>query len=312
MTNRRNIPHPVSLRQKILNLVIRLLTWCGIAVVYYILFYSFLDTPFESQLKEDTQVLEQQYEKLKSRYDTINRIIANLESRDRNVYISLFEAEPLSEVMTQRDESLKDSLLKVSNIRLNDFFTLKLSDFETHFNDLEKKLMLLSDSILHSDVVNYIPKIQPITNKNYTLLSTSYGMRIQPFYKSITMHRGVDFMASEGTRVYATADGTVSAVNSRKGASSGISVTITHGKSGYKTFYGHLSRASVKRGQRVRQGDIIGLTGNSGLSFVPHLHYEVLFNDVQVDPLYYFFKEVPPWDMQRLRSIASTGMQSLD
>jgi murein DD-endopeptidase MepM/ murein hydrolase activator NlpD len=126
------------------------------------------------------------------------------------------------------------------------------------------------------------------------------------------MHRGVDFMASEGTRVYATADGTVSAVNSRKGASSGISVTITHGKSGYKTFYGHLSRASVKRGQRVRQGDIIGLTGNSGLSFVPHLHYEVLFNDVQVDPLYYFFKEVPPWDMQRLRSIASTGMQSLD
>ena len=309
---KKNIDNPVSLRQKIVNLVIHLLGWIGIAVFYYIIFYSFFDTPLESRLKEETKMLEQQYAILQARYDTIDRVLHNIEDRDRNVYISLFEANPYS-IDNHNDAGLiRDSLSKMSNIKLSEIFESRVAAFERRYNQLENSLIQLVDSMPTNDVIAYIPKIKPITDKSHTLLVASYGMRIQPFYKSMTMHRGVDFAVSEGTRVYATADGTVSEVNSKKGASSGISVTIKHGKSGYTTFYGHLSRASVRKGQRVRQGDIIGLSGNSGLSFAPHLHYEVLLDGRQVDPIHYFFKEVAPWQSAQLRAVASSGMQSLD
>ena len=309
---KRNIENPVSLRQKVVNLVIHLLGWIGIAVCYYIIFYSFFDTPLESRLKEETKMLEQQYAILQARYDTIDRVLHNIEERDRNVYISLFEADPYSNDNHNNAELIRDSLSKMSNIKLSEIFESRVAAFERRYNQLENSLIQLVDSMPTNNVIAYIPKIKPITDKNNTSLVSSFGMRIQPFYKSITMHRGVDFAVSEGSRVYATADGTVSEVNSKKGASSGISVTITHGKSGYKTFYGHLSRASVRKGQRVRQGDIIGLSGNSGLSFAPHLHYEVLLNGSQVDPIHYFFNEVAPWQSAQLRAVASSGMQSLD
>ena len=68
----------------------------------------------------------------------------------------------------------------------------------------------------------------------------------------------------------------------------------------------------VKRGQTVKRGDIIALSGNSGLSFVPHLHYEVRYRDTRVDPVHYFFLELSPEEYQRIIRIALSSMQSFD
>ena len=73
-----------------------------------------------------------------------------------------------------------------------------------------------------------------------------------------------------------------------------------------------LGRIGVRRGQRVRRGDIIALSGNSGLSLAPHLHYEVRCNGMRVDPIHYFFMELSPDDYQRMMRIARSGMQSFD
>ena len=151
---------------------------------------------------------------------------------------------------------------------------------------------------------------QPVINNDLTLLTASFGMRIHPFYKSLSQHNGVDFTLPEGSRVFATADGTVTEAT-RRNSSTGLTVTIDHGN-GYQTRYGHLSKTSVKRGQKVNRGDIIALSGNSGLSLAPHLHYEVIYNGQPVDPVNYFFMELSPAEYHRLIRIAQSGMQSFD
>ena len=86
---------------------------------------------------------------------------------------------------------------------------------------------------------------------------------------------------------------------------------IDHGN-GYETSYSHLSKINVRKGQTVRRGDIIALSGDTGLSLSPHLHYEVRLNGMRVDPIHYFFMELTPTEYQRLMRIAQSGMQSFD
>ena len=135
-------------------------------------------------------------------------------------------------------------------------------------------------------------------------------MRIHPFYKTLTAHQGVDYTVPEGTRVFATADGVVKEINTRS-TTGGITVVLSHGN-GYETAYSNLSRVGVTRGQRVRRGDIIAFSGNTGLSLAPHLHYEVRKDGMRVDPIHYFFLELDPARYRRMIRIAQSGMQSFD
>ena len=143
-----------------------------------------------------------------------------------------------------------------------------------------------------------------------TLLTASYSMRIHPFYKTLQSHQGVDYTIPEGSSVFATADGVVRDVATRN-STHGLTVVIDHGN-GYETSYSHLSKTNVRRGQQVRRGDIIALSGDTGLSLSPHLHYEVRHNGMRVDPIHYFFMELSPTEYQRLIRIAQTGMQAFD
>ena len=158
--------------------------------------------------------------------------------------------------------------------------------------------------------VSYTHLIQPVINKQLTLLTASYGMRIHPFYKTLQSHQGVDYTIPEGSRVFATADGVVRDVALRN-STSGQTVVIDHGN-GYETSYSHLSKINVRKGQRVSRGEIIALSGDTGLSLSPHLHYEVRLNGMRVDPIHYFFMELTPTEYQRLMRIAQSGMQSFD
>ena len=157
---------------------------------------------------------------------------------------------------------------------------------------------------------NRIPAIQPIINKQLTLLTASYGMRIHPFYKTLQSHQGVDYTIPEGSRVFATADGVVRDAAQRN-STQGQTVVIDHGN-GYETSYSHLSKINVRKGQRVSRGEIIALSGDTGLSLSPHLHNEVRLNGMRVDPIHYFFMELTPTEYQRLMRIAQSGMQSFD
>jgi murein DD-endopeptidase MepM/ murein hydrolase activator NlpD len=112
-------------------------------------------------------------------------------------------------------------------------------------------------------------------------LTSNFGMRNSPFSGKRTMHEGIDIAARIGTPVYATAAGIVSRAQIENGY--GKLIVIDHGY-GYKTYYGHNSKLIVKVGQRVKRGDLIAASGNTGTSTGPHVHYEVRLNGVPLNP----------------------------
>lgn len=278
----------------------------------YLLFTLF-DTPEQHRLRGQNEALEAELARLEMRYDTVEQVLDNVIERDKNVFRILFESEPyaFNDSASEQRWDNYDRLSEMSESELYREMNERMASLERgqhHITRLFERVSAATDSL--GSKANNIPAIQPVLNKELTLLTAPYGMLIHPFYKSLVAHQGVDYTVPVGSRVFATADGTVKEVKTRK-TTSGRTIIINHGK-GYETQYSHLSRIDVKKGQKVRRGDIIGLTGNSGLSLSPHLHYEVRFNGMRVDPIHYFFMELSPHDYQRIIKISQSGMQSFD
>lgn len=315
--NYRKYPPPTSRTHLFGLVVVKMVVWGAvwavIAIGYYFLFSAVIDTPAEHSAKRTGRELRQQYEALSSRLDTLESVMDNVVERDKNVFRILFESEPYA--FNERFENSHwksyDKLMEMSNKELVEEARSKLVTLEQNlvrYNESGQSLLELMEE--QNKQLNSIPAIQPIVNRELTLLTASYGMRIHPFYKNLTSHQGVDYTIPEGSSVFATADGTVRNVTKRS-TSSGLSVTVSH-KGGYETVYSHLGSIDVKPGQQVKRGDIIAHTGNTGLSLSPHLHYEVKINGMRVDPIHYFFMELSPEEYARLIIIAQSGMQSFD
>lgn len=118
----------------------------------------------------------------------------------------------------------------------------------------------------------------------------SFGLRLHPVFGVERLHEGIDIANDVGTRVYATGDATVASVG-RTDAGYGIMIALNHGY-GYTTIYAHLSKVLVRSGQRVKRGDLIALSGRTGIVTGPHLHYEVRLHGVLQNPVDYFFDDV--------------------
>lgn len=134
--------------------------------------------------------------------------------------------------------------------------------------------------------VQNIPDIAPVELERVTKIIL-YGKRENPAPGQRKNHTGIDFELAKGSEVYATADGVV--VFSRFGPNYGNYIRIKHGDS-YSTQYSHLDNATVKQGDKITRGQVIGLVGNTGLSKIPHLHYEIIKDGIMVDPKDYLPK----------------------
>lgn len=120
------------------------------------------------------------------------------------------------------------------------------------------------------------------------VVTSGFGMRMHPVLKTKKLHRGIDFKVPIGTPIYATSDGTIEkVVDGTDGY--GKHLKIKHDEN-YQTLYAHLSKFNVKEGDKVKKGDIIAYSGNTGKSMKPHLHYEVKKDGKPVDPEDYFGK----------------------
>lgn len=284
-----------------------------VVLVGVYLLLTLFDTRSQYRQRQRNNTLRNELSAIELRYDTVQQVLNNVIERDNNVFRILFESEPYDFAESATDIELENRkrLSKLSEKELARELDSRIKRFESdqkHLASLCNRISVASDSI--GSKTNNIPAIQPVINTELTLLTAPYGMLIHPFYKSLASHQGVDYTVPTGSRVFATADGKVKEVKTRK-TTSGRYIIIDHG-SGYETQYSHLSRIDVKKGQKVRRGDIIGLTGNSGLSLSPHLHYEVRFNGMRVDPIHYFFMELTPHEYQRMIKISQSGMQSFD
>jgi murein DD-endopeptidase MepM/ murein hydrolase activator NlpD len=135
-----------------------------------------------------------------------------------------------------------------------------------------------------------VPAIKPTIGAK----SSGFGMRFHPIFKVQRFHSGLDFIAPEGSPVYATGDAVVQHVTTDSGY--GKLIVLDHGF-GYKTIYAHLSEFKVREGQQIKRGELIGLSGNTGISDGPHVHYEVVKNGVKMNPENFLFEDMDPRDI---------------
>jgi murein DD-endopeptidase MepM/ murein hydrolase activator NlpD len=159
-------------------------------------------------------------------------------------------------------------------------------------------------------MLSSIPSIQPIPNKNLERMASGYGWRVDPIYKIQEFHKGMDFTCPIGTAVHVTGDGVVETVDFNYGGY-GNEIIVNHGF-GYRTRYAHLSRFNVKPGQKLKRGDVIGYSGNTGKSTGPHLHYEVLKNGDVLNPVYFYYNDLKDADFEKMLKISNNPGQTLD
>lgn len=224
---------PRTPKQKAIRITFHVLVWFGAAILYYVGFSLFFDTPVEYELKHSTDQLRDEYTRLEARYDSLRTVMENVSERDRNVFNILFESDPYdfdTEYETKRLATY-ESLLDKSDRQIILELKEKVRQSEatlTKLNESYLELQRLLDTV--GDGRNRIPAIQPVINQQLTLLTASYGMRIHPFYRTLQSHQGVDYTVPEGSRVFATADGRVKEIARalrRAAPSSSITATVT-------------------------------------------------------------------------------------
>lgn len=298
---------------RLLVVSVHLLLWGTMITICFILLSIFVDMPAEYKLRHSTDELRTEYTKMSKRYDELTEVMDNVVARDENVFRKLFESNPYDLTIDDDQEriALHESLMEMDNDELLATLDDKLQNAEVQKDALTQSyedMMYAYETTSLS--IDCIPAIQPVNNRKLTLLAAGKKPLINPFHRAMREHHGVDYLIPEGTAVFATADGVVLSL-SEKNTSHGKAITIDHGN-GYQTSYSHLLDIRVKKGQKVKRGDIIAMSGNSGLSFAPHLHYEVIFNGTRVDPVHYFFLELNAEEYQRIIRIALSSMQSFD
>jgi len=158
-------------------------------------------------------------------------------------------------------------------------FMGELDQLSTQVQDREQKLGVLENLLLDRNVTLAAQPNGPPVAAGY--VSSLFGMRVDPFNGELSMHSGMDFAGSEGEPVQAVAAGVVTWAGDRSGY--GNLVEIDHGN-GYATRYGHNETILVHVGQIVKKGEEISLMGSTGRSTGPHVHFEVLYNGIAVNP----------------------------
>jgi len=285
-----------------------------IALVYWVIFASFFDSPKEKALKREVEQMTIQYNLIHREMGTIENVLKGLQQTDDNLYRTIFEAEPIPTTLrdggaggVNRYESLEgytNSSLVVETANRLDRIRKKVYIQSKSFDEL-RDLALNKEEMLQA-----VPAILPISNKDLKRTASGFGLRIHPIYKITKFHYGMDFTAPAGTDVYATGNGTVIArISSQRGY--GKHIIIDHGY-GYISIYAHLSDFNIRVRQKVQRGDVIGYVGNTGTSVANHLHYEIKLNGVNVDPVNYYFEDLSPEEYERIVEIASKTGQSFD
>jgi len=277
--------------------------------------YTFFDSPKEKMLRRENAFLRNQYDLLNKDLAQVEKVLADIENRDDNIYRTIFEAEPIAENIRQVGVGGVNRYNHLSGYNVSDLVVSS----RHRLDKLSKRLYVQSKSF--DEVIELaenkeamlasIPAIQPVRNVDLRRMASGFGNRMHPLYKVWKMHWGMDFSAPIGTEIYATGDGVVKEANRTNIRGYGRYISIDHGF-GYETLYAHCSKVSVRVGQKVKRGEVIGLVGNSGTSSSPHLHYEVIKDGQKINPINFFFNDLSPEEYDRMIEMSSHANQSFD
>ena len=303
-----------SKSKALLRFVLVFLSFLGVAFLFAILLFTFFKSPKEMMQARELEYMKLQYEILNDRLDNMEVLMTDMEERDNNLYRVMFEADPIPSSVRRSGfldadryadlYGYKNSGLIVNTARKLDVIASQLYNQSVSYDTLFAMARNKSDMLAH------IPAIFPVKETEVKYISSFFGYRPDPIYKVEKFHSGIDFSAALGTDTYATGDGVVADVE-RNEWGYGNLVVIDHGY-GYKTRYANLHKAAVRKGQKVKRGQKIGTIGDSGKTTGVHLHYEVLKNDVQVDPINFFYNDLTPDEYELILQHSTLPTQTMD
>jgi murein DD-endopeptidase MepM/ murein hydrolase activator NlpD len=262
----------------------------------FLVFSQFINPDSEVKtLKNKNAVLKEKFDQLLDQYKNLDSRVSELSDKSHELRLKAnLEPIPPTE-MFGTGGSLFEPIKNLSLGRINGY----LDDAENYINQVTLKVKLEKNNYEEIEktlkengaMFECMPALKPCDG----YLAEDYGMRMHPILKIMRMHSGIDILTDVGTRVYAPGNGVVAFTGQRSGY--GNTLEIDHGF-GYQTQYAHLDRIVVNKGQKVKRGDLIAYTGNTGkLSTGPHLHYEVHYDGVTVNPINFIFDDVRVFDV---------------
>ena len=294
--NSETLSYEVKKRSKLLGIVKALLLVGGsvcLAVFYMWIYTSVLgnELPKTVLLKKENTRWHSKLDMLNAQLKSYDSELVALQLRDNDIYRSIFGMNEISDdvrnagfggvnryahyvsidprgIMKRTAERL-DVLAKKSYVQSVSF---------DEISTLSKRA---------GEMAACVPAIPPMNpDPEAYRVSSSFGYRRDPFSKKTQKHNGVDFAMKSGTPLYVTGDGVVESVSFQL-FGYGHHVVVNHGF-GYKTKYAHMGKITVVEGMKVKRGECIGLSGNTGKSSGPHLHYEVIYKGAHVNPANYY------------------------
>jgi len=286
----------------------------GLSSLLILLNSDWINTPAEISQKRALQNYELHFEILSKKLNQIEAVVENIEERDNNIYRVYFEASPIPEEQRRAGfggvnryknlEGYDNSDLIINTTKRLDVLSKQTVVQSRSLDEIER---LAANK---AELIEAIPSIQPIKNQDLTRMASGYGYRTDPFTKKRRFHYGMDFSARRGTPIYATGNGVVKRADNRS-SGYGKHIRIDHGF-GYVSLYAHLSKYNVRRGQRVKRGDIIGYVGNTGRSVGPHLHYEIFKDKKKINPLNFYYGNLSQKEFDALLTQSRLENQSMD
>jgi murein DD-endopeptidase MepM/ murein hydrolase activator NlpD len=278
----------------------------------YFLTVRYFESVDEALLKQKNDGLKVEWNILHQRIDRAQKDLAGLIEKDDHNYRVILDSNPL-------EASIREAGIGGSekfDLNLVKHFPLVVSEYVSvqklqHQLEVEIQSYEEIERLLNSKLVAWAtrPAIQPINNRQLDRLHLSYGARLHPIFHVYMDHKGLDFAAAHGTPVYATGDGKITMAYFSD--SYGNVIYLDHGYE-FETRYAHLSSFAVKPGDVVKRGQVIGYVGNTGNSVSSHLHYEVLYGGVHVNPISFFQRDLSNEEYQKLIDTGSKNSISLD
>ncbi len=283
-----------TIKQKLLLFCLHFSVYAAFAILLNIGYSAYFESPNEKRLKREQHAILSKYEIMNIRLDELNNELVEINQRDDQIYRAIFELDAIPSSIREAGfggvnryahlHNLNESATVINTAKRIDKFIKQVYVQSKSYDEIIP-LVKNKDKMISS-----VPAIQPIGIKDLNRISSYFGRRIDPYTGKYKWHEGMDFTGSVGTEIYCTGNGKViDAGNSHTGF--GHQIIVDHGF-GYKTRYAHLSKVLVKKGDIVERGEVIGLLGNSGKSTGPHLHYEVIKNNVPLNPINFYFNDI--------------------
>jgi murein DD-endopeptidase MepM/ murein hydrolase activator NlpD len=283
------------------------------ALISYVAF-QFIGSPKEKLLAQQNKAMRNNYKELEKDLASVQNQMRELEKRDNDVYRAIFEANPIPDSARAKEIEVKQEVAKVEKIKdyqLAVEIQKTLNALKSRISAQQKSYEEVENLVKNKEeLLAHTPAIQPVANKDLNRIASGFGSRIDPVYKTVKFHYGLDFSAPQGTPIYATADGTATTAGNT-GNGYGNYVVLNHGY-GYETLYGHMVRVKISNGQAVKRGEVIGWVGSTGKSTGPHCHYEVHKSGEKIDPIYFFYNDLTPAQFDLLLKKAAASNQSFD